>query len=159
MPSVSDIISDSEGCKDVDFTISCQAELLDGFVVDCGAIQFAQVTQDFLKIMWEYRITNNCPHTRTLARQSMSGCSVCIPAGLDCKKASVVFRPVSAEDRKVTLAPGESAVETEEETLDLTKTDTACMYSRDIVLRIKGGDASTGSFAADKKLSFVGPKK
>ena len=90
----------------------------------------------------------------------MSGCSVCVPAGLDCKKASVVFRPASAEDRKVTLAPGESAVETEEEILDLTtNANTACMYSRDIVLRIKGGDASTGSFAADKKLSFVGPKK
>ena len=126
--------------------------------MDCAAVQFAQVTHDFLKITWEYRITNNCPHTRTLARQSMSGCSVCMPAGLDCKKASVVFRPASAEDRKVTLAPGESAVETEEETLDLT-TNSACLYSRDIVLRIKGGDASTGSFAADKKLTFVGPKK
>ena len=132
---------------------------MDGFVVDCKSMQFAQTTQDFIKVTWEYRVTNNCPHTRTLARQSMSGCSVCIPSGLQCKKSSIVFKPASPEDRKVMLAPGESAVETEEEMLDLTKSNASCMHSRDIVLRIKGGDASTGSFAADKKLSFVGPKK
>ena len=89
----------------------------------------------------------------------MTKCSVCIPSGLECQKASIVFKPSSPEDRKVMLAPGESVVEIEEETLDLTKSSAPCMYSRDIVLRIKGGDASTGSFAADEKLSFVGPKR
>jgi hypothetical protein len=158
-PTLSDVISSSEGCKDVDFTIDCKAELLDGFVVDCQSVMFAQTTQKTIKVIWGYRITNNCPHMRILARQSMTGCSVCVPSGLECTQASTLFQPTSPQNRKVTLAPGESAVEIEEETIDLTKSDTGCMYSRDVVLRIKGGEASTGSFAIDKKLSFVGPRK
>ena len=138
-------------------SIGCQAELRDGTVVDCKSLQFRTVGDDVLRIKWTYNVTNNCPYPRTLARQHMTSCSLCIPPGLQCTKASHVFPPRSGEERYFTLQPYERATQTEEEDVSLSSVN-PCMYSRDIVIRMRGSTPTSGSFAIDLKYTWVSPR-
>jgi len=159
-PTIPDIISDSTGCKDVEIAVTCEAERNDGTVVDCKALRLITnrtVDDEYLQIKWTYRATNNCPYPRTFARQHIKACTLCIPPGLQCTKEAYAFRPESSAERHFTLPPNGSATSVEEQTIVLDK-PSPCMYSRDVVVRIRGNRlTSVGSFATDVKYTFVSP--
>ena len=130
---------------------------MDGTLVDCRDLQNMAIVDEFLHMKWIYSITNNCPHPRTLARQHMTSCSLCIPGGLQCNKGANLFPPKSRSERYFTLQPNESASQVEEEIV-LMNSPNPCMYSRDVVIRVRGSaPTSAGSFATDLKYTWVSP--
>ena len=139
-------------------SIGCQAEMRDGTVVDCKSLQFTTIGDDSLRIKWTYSLSNNCPYPRALGRQHMTSCSLCIPPGLQCTKTSHVFPPRSGAERHFTLQPYERAIATEEEVVFLNSAN-PCMYSRDVILRLRGSTpTSVGSFAVGLKYTWVSPR-
>ena len=73
------------------------------------------------------------------------------------EKEANLFAAESRYERYFTLQPNESASEVEEEIVLLNKPN-PCMYSRDVVLRVRGSSpTSEGSFATDLKYTWVTP--
>ena len=153
-PAIAGFTSDSNGCKDMPLSIGCQAETMNGTVMECDQLQFVTIRDDSLRIKWTYHLTNNCPHPRMLARQHLTSCSVCMPSGLDCTKATQVFFPRSTAERYFTLQPYERAEETEE-VIVLLNSQTRCMFSRKVGVMVLGSGA--GSFTIDLKYAWVSP--
>ena len=153
-PAIADFTSDSNGCKDMSLSIGCQAETMNGTVMECDQLQFATIEDDSLRIKWTYSITNNCLHPRMLVRQHLTSCTVCMPSGLDCTKASQVFSPRSNVERYFILQPHERATEAEEVIVLLNAT-AQCMFSRKVGVLVLGSGA--GTFTIDLKYAWVSP--
>jgi hypothetical protein len=141
----------------------CQTRNSTGYLVDCRDVTTTGGTAgDLVDVTWTYSLSNTCESSaRTVARQHLDSCALCLGAGLQCEKELNFFKAtadncaVNPEGQGLQLPPSCTITETVVEKIQVGSVEQGrCMYTKDVSLRAVG-DGSSEPFS--NKFSFVAP--